>query len=820
MSGKQSTVATGNEFRDYVAGLLVSAGFQKVETEVKLDGDKLDVVAHWQRDEIDGERRYSIEAKNYGGTLPIVECNHFIHAHSKLISKNLVDRGWLISKGQISPDGRKNIEDEANLKCFTIDEFRRQILSVDRYLKDIIREDNNKNISDYYIQPHTENNVNLEGLVRDWVDEDGVEPLAIIGGYGIGKSTFALHFAAKLATEALTDKTRRIPVLIPLGEISDEQSIDGLVGKIMASRHRVSGYHFDLFKNLNDNGLFILIFDGFDEMKHGMTLRIFERNIGEILKLDGEKSKIIVLGRDTAFHDDYEFQFIIKGIQRTPGGSELNIPGRRSFRDVKIRSFSSEEAKLYIRKYLPSLISREQKQATANEVKALTEARVKFLEENYIDDILKRPVHAQMLCEIAAQKEIPAKNISKFHLYDMFLQLLVDREFKKKGRSELFTPDIRRKFNASLSWWLWIEGRSSTTTITDIPNSLFQELTSGMNHDFDQDGLKRELIAGCLVEKAAKTIYFGHRSIQEFLVSEFLFLENLLAMNDRRRSPLDLIVSMLNAEIIEFLLGWIENAKDPSAIVIGYLENLSHFSHPQMPLKGFEVYSRLIERYSIKDQISWIRPWGVFINYFRANKAANFQQGTTEATAYLAMCLGLLRKNPTTDSAVFLQLASRVLAAQAERSVQLLPGIIAAWLPTSSVKIAMDEAQKRTGARFSIQKDKLFLLWLFLKTTRIERDGANQLQIYIDLDNLEACLHDETGIGFANDREYEATKLGGHLQVRCLAQSVLTAMVTQGSTTTEIELMRRFFSAEDVRRRMSALEVVVKRSPPSREVSA
>ena len=51
-------------------------------------------------------------------------------------------------------------------------------------------------------------------------------------------------------------------------------------------------------------------------------------------------------------------------------------------------------------------------------------------------------------------------------------------------------------------------------------------------HNFDQHGLKRELIAGCLIEKGGGEIYFGHRSIQEFLAAEYLFETDMLARAD------------------------------------------------------------------------------------------------------------------------------------------------------------------------------------------------------------------------------------------------------------------------------------------------
>src|SRR5262249_4237355 len=114
-------------------------------------------------------------------------------------------------------------------------------------------------------------------------------------------------------------------------------------GKVFTSRPGVRGYNFGLFQKLNNDGRYVVIFDGFDEMKHGMTLSRFEANLTEFMRLDRGAAKVVILGRDTAFHDDYEFKSIIEGRQMTAAGQELAARGRRPFRQAGIRDFSAEQ---------------------------------------------------------------------------------------------------------------------------------------------------------------------------------------------------------------------------------------------------------------------------------------------------------------------------------------------------------------------------------------------------------------------------------------------------------------------------------------------
>ena len=95
------------------------------------------------------------------------------------------------------------------------------------------------------------------------------------------------------------------------------------------------------------------IFDGFDEMKHGMTLSRFEANITELMRLDRGQFKVLILGRDTAFHDDLEFRAIIHGRQITAGGQDVQARDRRAFREIQVRDFTLEEARTFVERYFP-----------------------------------------------------------------------------------------------------------------------------------------------------------------------------------------------------------------------------------------------------------------------------------------------------------------------------------------------------------------------------------------------------------------------------------------------------------------------------------
>lgn len=60
--------------------------------------------------------------------------------------------------------------------------------------------------------------VGLIDEVVAWLATEDPTPLAILGGYGAGKSSFAKRLVTQQAAQALTDPSARRPILIKLGD--------------------------------------------------------------------------------------------------------------------------------------------------------------------------------------------------------------------------------------------------------------------------------------------------------------------------------------------------------------------------------------------------------------------------------------------------------------------------------------------------------------------------------------------------------------------------------------------------------------------------
>src|SRR5262249_51530801 len=134
-----------------------------------------------------------------------------------------------------------------------------------------------------------------------WLASTSSSPLAILGGYGTGKTTYAKMLASALAETAKNDWSARIPILLRLGDLTEHQNIRALISVLFAAEFGLDGFTYNKFSSLNNSGKFVLIFDGFDEMKHAMRRVDIRKNFESISSMVGAHSKVILFGRPDPF---------------------------------------------------------------------------------------------------------------------------------------------------------------------------------------------------------------------------------------------------------------------------------------------------------------------------------------------------------------------------------------------------------------------------------------------------------------------------------------------------------------------------------------
>jgi hypothetical protein len=540
---KQSTTEVGNQLRDYVVELLESRGFL-VQQEIRVKTKKIDVM-FVEEDELT-RRNIAIEVKNYNRNLSQEEVNAIYTEHRSLIYSRDIDEVWVVVRKDFSPDAKNWAREQHGLRLFSIAEFEERQFGFRRYVRQVIEIFKEQDLDKYYVHQRVTESDFLKDKINSWIENDVPNPVAILGGYGMGKTSFCKYLVAELGQAYLLNAMKRVPIYVRLSEIAKEQDLEGLLGKTLASTYRLNNYFFQDFMNLNRKGKFVFIFDGFDEMKHALTWDLFKYNFSQINRTVSGKSKVIIAGRPNAFLSDDEHSWALRGT-RSAGERILRLPDWPEYWELAIQPFSVGEAKSFLGRYLENTVTSEGKSVTEAD-RNWVEARVEEFESLSVRDVVARPVHLKIFADVAKNREFQLRELNAFELYDLAAQQTIDREMEKPERLNI-SADSRLKFVYEVAWWLWEKdnGRNLHFQPMEIPSSIRRQVVIA-DHQITEEGLLRELFSGPFVErKFGENFYFAHRSFLEFFVAKKLVTGRAAGLS------LSLINMAINEEIMQFI---------------------------------------------------------------------------------------------------------------------------------------------------------------------------------------------------------------------------------------------------------------------------
>jgi len=502
------------EFQNSVAHLFAVAGFD-VKQNILINHKKADVFV--------SERRYGkshrivVECKDYAKPLTQSEVSE-IYANYLPLFPTHVDEILIVSRKGVSDSAKAMIAVSPHLREVSYHELFANIMDFRPYLTSLVEQFREAGLNRYYVPLRSRIGDDMDRSVEDWLQSSTGRPIAILGSYGLGKTTFARFLAQKYATRALNNPNDRIPILVPLGEISNEQSLEGLLGKLFTATNVVRNYNFSMFSELNRLGHFIILYDGFDEMKQSLSWNDFKFNLKELNRLVSANSRVIILGRPTAFLTDAEHNFALHGVRfgTTYETRDIEWP---DFEEIEVSGFDHSQMSDFLRGYLAYLIEVTTRDDQKERLKKFIGFDIDKLVKGQIGDIAKRPVQLKMIIEILPDFHGKLNELTVHGLYDYFVDYVIERESYKLARKR-FTTRQRRAFARDVAWWLW---RSRDRSILDqaLPIDLLRPF---MRDDEDSEAVARDLISACVLDRrVGGRLFFPHRSIQEFLVAEAIY---------------------------------------------------------------------------------------------------------------------------------------------------------------------------------------------------------------------------------------------------------------------------------------------------------
>lgn len=558
-----STVSKGKEFENRIAELYRLMGYE-VQQNVGELGHQIDLMlTYTQPGGI--VTRTAVECKFVEtGNLAKNAVMDNVNALTDLKNNGRVQNCIIITTNGFA----KDIWDtaEANkIKLLTFWELQHQILKLDGYLNDIIKRFENDELSKYYVnltaqeeEKESKETFQIDEYVYEWINNDEANHLSILGEYGTGKTSFCTKLAHDLAIRYKENPLgTRIPIMINLKDYSKVMSVRQLITDLLINEYGIHGISFPLFEKMNEAGLFLLIFDGFDEMTQKVMFDIAYANFSMIADLARpRKSKVILTCRTEFFRTHEKEREIL-----------IDIDKRYNFDIVYLRQFSDPQIVDFLKKRVPLIESYHTKK------KGWQYYHGKINEIFDLGDLAKRPVLLDLIVKYLPQLVQENVAINAATLY----RTAIGEELKRRLKigATIIQRDDRLKLMKLLAAWMYNNDKLYLY-YEQIPDLLNLKAHFDLKTRSDIEYHLNDFLTCSFLNRDANGNYrYSHKSLVDFLVA-WKFVEDANNMYEK-----DILQKPITYEVVQFikdlsinistLHGWIMSTKNRLPQEVRYL---------------------------------------------------------------------------------------------------------------------------------------------------------------------------------------------------------------------------------------------------------
>ncbi|MBE7635145.1 NACHT domain-containing protein [Tenacibaculum finnmarkense genomovar ulcerans] len=436
----------------------------------------------------------------------------------------LYDYFYIIEKGIFESNSILNFYTK------TEDDILNELIDFDLYLKSLISKFNNdkifsaiakesekKTLSETFIMPNysCDNNkqpkVNLEEYVTNWLEKSPVSKhLALLGDYGMGKTSFLKYYANNLAKDILVkNKILRFPVFISLNNTSPRHG--GIKKTISAFVAENLGVDYELFEILIHKGKILFLLDAFDEMGFVGTHDDRFKQINEIWKLAFKNNKILLAGRASYFPSEFELKQTLNIISE----EEEVIQTQPFCSSVRLELLNEANIKNYISKYY--------KPERASEFFTWLENSPSILE------LCKRPSLMHIIREMLPNlHRKDSKEISNpGNALEKYIDYWINRQESKNIQSA-FSDDIKKRefiksFFTHIATQIFMSKQfkiSADFIKEELHKSIETYGIKNLSKKYQKEGFENEILAGYFIELENDYFRFVHKSFFEFFVAK------------------------------------------------------------------------------------------------------------------------------------------------------------------------------------------------------------------------------------------------------------------------------------------------------------
>lgn len=447
-------------------------------------------------------------------------------------------RGYIVSEARVPDAARRESETTAGrVRALTLDAFYRELVDFTPYVFYLAAEWEGDELSRYYVdlggeRPHfdaegrevrRDTHKPLDTYLDEWLDIPGGNHISILGDYGTGKTSLVRQYAYKLARRYLANPERsRIPILISLRAYAKAMNLRQLVTDFLVNEQRervrlTGGYA--AFEQLNRDGKFVLIFDGFDEMARQVTYQTTVDNFNELAQAAEGNAKVLLTCRTHYFRETREARRVLAGEELTsPPTPLLAGEGRRGevikeqpaielrpgFQIVYLEPFTETDITTLLQRRFPA---------------KWQEYDARIRNTYNLTDLAKRPVLLDMIVQTLG--EWGAERIANAaQLYRVCTEKWMERDIR--SGTTFMGQDDKRLFSEELATEMFRTQQLQGIHYSQFPPRVKEHFRLEKSQDIDifaQDIFTHAF----LIRDDDGKYRFAHNSFMEFFVAQKLW---------------------------------------------------------------------------------------------------------------------------------------------------------------------------------------------------------------------------------------------------------------------------------------------------------
>lgn len=514
----------GKKFEDAVAELYRLLGAQVVQN-IEIHQKKVDILATFRIPGSSREHTVIVECKDEKRA---VDANQRVMAFKGLLDvarkDGIADSAEIVTRVSWS-DQAKGFAKTSGVELFTYTEKISQLIDLSSYMKALISKFDKGDparaaeppLGSYYVDLSAQRGVGdkaeripvIDSYVHQWLENpDSNQQLAIFGEFGSGKSTLCQKLAHDLALAHINDPaSSRIPILLNLREFIGKLDLEAYITSFLDRECRVVNPRIELFRAMNEAGIFLMIFDGFDEMAVKVDADTLESNLIEIEKLAASaKSKTLLTSRPEYFVSIRE-----ESESLTPRVNPF-LNRVAEYEPLKILPWSEEQVELFLQRRVPLVKG-------ANEPWTYYRDQIKKI--GSLSDLSQRPVLLDMIAKTLPSLIASGEVINLPNLYKNYLIGEMKRQKVLKKRSFLLSDDDRLNLLQDLALEIY-DSPTQSLTFSDAEMRIEQDIRPPKQ---ELEAHTRDFLTNSFLIRSGDEYVLSHKSILEYLVATKLSKE-------------------------------------------------------------------------------------------------------------------------------------------------------------------------------------------------------------------------------------------------------------------------------------------------------